>query len=254
MSMNFSLRIWRQAGTDQEGRLVDYELHDVDPDLSFLDMLDQLNEQLIGQGERVIEFDHDCREGICGTCGVVINGRPHGPLSATTTCQLHMRSFSDGSTIVVEPFRAKVFPVICDLKVDRSALDRVLQAGGYVSTNIGTAPEANSILVARDAAESAFNAAACIGCGACVASCKNASAALFTGAKVSHLALLPQGKVERTRRVVQMVRTMDAEGFGHCTNTEACAATCPQEITTDEIARMNWEYNVARLRSIGRKL
>jgi len=249
--VRLSLAIWRQDGPDAPGRLVDYSV-DVEPALSFLDMLDQLNEGLIRRGERVIEFDHDCREGICGTCGVLIDGRPHGPLPGTTTCQLHMRAFAEGARLTIEPFRARAFPVLCDLKVDRSALDRVLRAGGYISTNVGAAPEANSMLIARDAAEAAFAMAACLGCGACVASCKNASAALFTGAKVSHLALLPQGKVEASRRVLSMVQAMDAEGFGHCSNTGACEAVCPQQIPTDAIARLNWEYNWARLRLLVR--
>ncbi|MEQ9410880.1 MAG: succinate dehydrogenase/fumarate reductase iron-sulfur subunit [Fuerstiella sp.] len=249
--MKILLRIWRQKDAHATGKLTNYPVDDVDPDMSFLDMLDMLNEQLVRKGERVIEFDSDCREGICGTCGLVINGRPHGPLKATTTCQLHMRTFSDGDTIVVEPFRAASFPVIRDLKVDRSALDRIIQSGGFVSTHIGTAPEANSILIARDAAEAAFDAATCIGCGACVAACRNASAALFTGAKVSHLADLPQGRVEAKRRVVNMVNAMDSEGFGSCTNTEACEAICPQQISADRIAQMNWEYNIARLSQLG---
>ena len=244
--MRLSLAIWRQDGPDAPGRLMDYSV-DVEPAISFLDMLDQLNEELIRRGERVVEFDHDCREGICGACGVLIDGRPHGPLPGTTTCQLHMRAFVEGARLTIEPFRARAFPVLCDLKVDRRALDRVLRAGGYISTNVGAAPEANSMPIARDAAEAAFAMAACLGCGACVASCKNASAALFTGAKVSHLALLPQGKVEANRRVLSMVQAMDAEGFGHCSNTGACEAVCPQRISTDAIARLNWEYNWARL-------
>ena len=251
--MRLRLKIWRQDGPDKPGRLVDYQLDDADPDMSFLEMLDAVNLQLVQRGERVIEFDHDCREGICGTCGVVINGRPHGPLAATTTCQLHLRTFEDGDTITIEPFRAASFPVICDLQVDRTALDRIQHAGGFVSTNIGTAPEANSILIGKGLAEAAFAAAACIGCGACVAACKNASAALFTSAKVVHLRHLPQGQVEAPQRVVQMVQTMDQEGFGSCTNTEACSAVCPQEISTDHIAHMNWEYNWSRLRRIGQR-
>jgi len=249
--MKLLLKIWRQDDRNSRGKLVDYPLEDVDADMSFLDMLDMLNERLVKQGERVIEFDSDCREGICGTCGLVINGRPHGPLAATTTCQLHMRTFHDGDTIVIEPYRASPFPIIRDLKVDRSALDRIIQSAAFISTHIGTAPEANAMLIAKDAADAAFDAATCIGCGACVAACKNASAALFTGAKVTHLATLPQGKVEATRRVVEMVAAMDKEGFGSCTNTEACEAICPQEISTDHIARMNWEYNFARLRQLG---
>ena len=251
--MRLQLKIWRQDGPDEPGQLVDYQLDDADPDMSFLEMLDAVNLQLIQRGERVIEFDHDCREGICGTCGLVINGRPHGPLAATTTCQLHLRTFQDGDTITVEPFRAASFPVIRDLKVDRTALDRIQRSGGFVSTNIGTAPEANSILIGKELAEAAFAAAACIGCGACVAACKNSSAALFTSAKIIHLRHLPQGQVEAPQRVVRMVKTMDEEGFGSCTNTEACSAVCPQEIATDHIAHMNWEYNWTRLRIIGQR-
>ncbi len=251
--MKVLLKIWRQDNCDSPGKLVDYPLEEVDSDMSLLDVLDMLNEQLVKQGERVIEFDSDCREGICGTCGLVINGRPHGHQKATTTCQLHMRAFNDGDTIVIEPFRASSLPIIRDLKVDRSALDRIIQSAGFISTHIGTAPEANAILIAKDAADAAFDAASCIGCGACVAACKNASAALFTGAKVTHLASLPQGLIERQHRVLDMVTAMDAEGFGSCTNTEACEAVCPQEISTDYIARMNWEYNRARLKSLGKK-
>ena len=245
--MKLNLRIWRQEDSQSPGQLVDYQLEDADPGMSFLEMLDAVNEQLIAAGQRVIEFDHDCREGICGTCGLVINGRPHGPLTGTSTCQLHMRSFYDGDTITVEPFRADAFPIIRDLKVDRSAFDRIIESGGYVSTNIAAAPEANSILIGKDAAESAFQAAACIGCGACVAACKNASAALFTSAKVSHLVHLPQGKVEARARVASMVQQMDDEGFGACSFTEACHAVCPQGISTDNIAQMNWEYTKSKL-------
>ncbi len=250
--MQVTLKIWRQESAAVPGQLVEYPLDQVDPEISLLDLLDRLNERLVIGGERVIEFDSDCREGICGTCGLVINGRPHGPQAATTTCQLHMRSFRDGDSIVIEPFRASAFPIIRDLKVDRSALDRIIQSRGFISTHIGTAPEANAILIAKDAADAAFDAAACIGCGACVAACKNASAALFTGSKVTHLASLPQGQVERRQRALEMVQAMDQEGFGSCTNTEACAAVCPQSITTDAIARLNWEYNSARLRMMGK--
>ncbi len=250
--MKIHFRIWMQDGPETAGRFVEHELDDIVADMSFLEALDHVNAQRIAQGERVIEFDHDCREGICGTCGVVINGRPHGPLAATTTCQLHMRSFADGDTISVEPFRATAFPVIRDLKIDRSALDQIQQAGGFISTNIRTAPEANSILISREAAEAAFLAAACIGCGACVASCKNAAASLFTAAKIVHLDQLPQGRIEADQRVVQMVRAMDEQGFGSCTNTEACEAVCPQQISTDHIARMNLRYNWTRLKSLGR--
>ncbi len=249
--MKILFRVWMQDGPNTEGKFVDHSVDDIDPDMSFLEALDHVNEQRIARGERVIEFDHDCREGICGTCGVVINGRPHGPLKAITTCQLHMRSFDEGAKITIEPFRAHAFPVVRDLKVDRSSLDRIQRSGGYVSTNIRTAPEANSILIARDAAEAAFDAAACIGCGACVAACKNAAASLFTSAKLSHLSHLPQGKIELHERVVRMVETMDQEAFGSCTNTEACEAICPQEISADNIARMNWQYHWARIRSLG---
>lgn len=252
--MKIRFDIWMQDSADSSGQFVQHDVDGIEPDMSFLEALDHVNEQRIAEGDRVIEFDHDCREGICGTCGVVINGRPHGPLAATTTCQLHMRTFSDGDTITVEPFRAFAFPVIRDLKVDRSSLERIMQAGGYISTNIRTAPEANSILIARDAAQAAFDAASCIGCGACVASCKNAAASLFTSAKVSHLSHLPQGKIESTERVIHMVEAMDREGFGNCTNTEACEAVCPQQISTHHIAEMNWQYNWARLKTFGRKI
>jgi len=243
--MRIQLKIWRQESPEAKGRMVDYELEDVNPEMSFLEMLDVLNEQLIQKGKIPVEFDHDCREGICGQCGLFINGRVHGPLAATTTCQLHMRHFRDGDTIYVEPFRAAAFPVIQDLRVDRSAFDRIIQAGGYISTRTGDAPEANTIPIPHDVAEDAFDAAACIGCGACVATCKNASAALFTGAKISHLAMLPQGKPEADGRVKNMVEQMQTEGFGHCTNTGACEVECPQEISIYHIARMNFEYNKA---------
>lgn len=245
--MHIRLKIWRQESSQDIGKMMDYELADVNSDMSFLEMLDMLNEQLLEQGQRAIEFDHDCREGICGQCGVMINGRAHGPLKNTTTCQLHMRSFRDGETIYIEPFRATAFPVKCDLKIDRTAFDRVIQAGGYIAVNTGQAPEANSIPIGHPVAEAAFDAAACIGCGACVAVCKNSSAALFTSAKITHLALLPQGAVEARERVRHMVDQMDAEGFGHCSNTEACEAECPQQISVLHIARMNWEYNKTQL-------
>jgi succinate dehydrogenase / fumarate reductase iron-sulfur subunit len=215
--------------------------------MSFLEMLDTLNEKLVLQGEPAIEFDHDCREGICGQCGLFINGRAHGPLTATTTCQLHMRSFDDGDTIYVEPFRASSFPIIKDLKIDRSAFDRIIQSGGFISTHTGNAPEANSIPIPHEIAERAFDSAACIGCGACVATCKNSSAALFTGAKVTHLVLLPQGQAEAARRVANMVEQMEQEGFGNCTNTKACEVECPQGVTTENIIRMNFEYNKAKV-------
>ena len=245
--MHVNLKIWRQESPGQDGQLVDYSLDAVTDDMSFLEMLDMLNEQLTRQNQRPVEFDHDCREGICGQCGVMINGRAHGPLRNTTTCQLHMRSFKDGQTIYVEPFRARAFPIKCDLKVDRSAFDRIIAAGGFVSAGTGEAPEANTIPIRHEVAEAAFDAAACIGCGACVATCKNSSAALFTSAKVTHLALLPQGRPEARRRVLKMVDQTDKEGFGHCSNTEACQAECPQEISVLHIARLNWEYNRALL-------
>jgi succinate dehydrogenase / fumarate reductase iron-sulfur subunit len=245
--MQVQLKVWRQQTKASRGHFTDYSLADVSPDMSFLEMLDRLNDRLIRQGDRPIEFDHDCREGICGQCGVMINGRAHGPLPNTTTCQLHMRTFADGSTIYVEPFRADAFPIKCDLKVDRSAFDRIIQAGGYISASTGEAPEANSIPIGHPTAEAAFDAAACIGCGACVATCKNSSAALFTAAKIVHLALLPQGKIEARKRVRRMVAQMDREGFGHCSNTEACQVECPQEISVLDIAHMNWEYNRALL-------
>lgn len=245
--MRIHLKIWRQENAQTKGRMVDYELPEANPEMSFLEMLDVLNEALIRSGDTPIEFDHDCREGICGQCGLFINGRAHGPMSATTTCQLHMRHFKDGDTIYVEPFRAKAFPVVKDLRVDRSAFDRIIQAGGYISTRTGDAPEANAIPIGHQTAEDAFDAAACIGCGACVATCKNASAALFTGAKVSHLAMLPQGQPESAERAEKMVTQMEAEGFGHCTNTGACEVECPQEISIEHIARMNFEYNKAAI-------
>ncbi len=241
--MKVTLKIWRQDGPQSKGKLVPYELDNISPDMSFLEMLDMLNEELAIKGERTVEFDHDCREGICGQCSLVINGQAHGPESHYTTCQTHMRSFKDGDTIFIEPFRAKAFPVIRDLKVDRSAFDRIIQAGGYISSFTGNAPEANSIRIHHDIAESAFDSAACIGCGACVATCKNSSAALFMSAKISHLVKLPQGQVERRERVIAMVNQHDEEGFGSCTNTGACAMVCPQEVQLADIARMNYEYN-----------
>ncbi|MEM9462294.1 MAG: succinate dehydrogenase/fumarate reductase iron-sulfur subunit [Myxococcota bacterium] len=245
--MRLHLRIWRQESRDAAGGFERYELDGVRPQMSFLEMLDHLNETLAARGERSVAFDHDCREGICGQCGVFINGRPHGPGRAITTCQLHMRAFDDGDTVVVEPWRAKAFPVICDLIVDRTAFDRIIEAGGYVSVNTGTAPEANSIPVTKQEAEKAFDAAACIGCGACVAVCKNASAMLFVGAKVSHLATLPQGRVERGQRALNLVAQMEKEGFGGCTLTGACEAECPKRIGMHHIARLNYEYLRARL-------
>lgn len=243
--MKIYLKIWRQKDAQSTGKLVDYEMDNVIPHMSFLEMMDTLNEKLILSGDHPVEFDHDCREGICGQCGMMINGRAHGPLKNTTTCQLHMRSFKDGDTIYIEPFRAEAFPVKRDLKVDRSAFDRIIGAGGFVSVNTGQAPEANSIPITHETAESAFDSAACIGCGACVATCKNSSAALFTSAKISHLAKLPQGKLEGQKRALSMVAQMDAENFGHCSNTEACEVECPQDISVLNIARMNWEYGKA---------
>ncbi len=241
--MKLKLKIWRQKDADTKGKLVDYQLDDVSPDMSFLEMLDVLNEQLVAKDEEPIEFDHDCREGICGTCSLQINGRPHGPDRFITTCQLHMRSFKDGDTIYIEPFRAKAFPVIKDLVVDRTSFDRIQQAGGYVSVNTtGLTVDANAIPINKHDADKAFDAAVCIGCGACVAACKNASAMLFTSAKVSQLALLPQGQVEATDRVLNMVRQMDLEGFGNCSNTGACEIECPKGISLENIARMNREY------------
>ena len=243
--MKLYLKVWRQKNRESEGRYVDYTLDHVNSHMSFLEVLDTLNDQLIRNNEEPIEFDHDCREGICGQCGVGINGIAHGPLKNTTTCQLHMREFKDNATILIEPFRAAGFPVKKDLKVDRSAFDRIISAGGYVSVNTGQAPEANSIPVSHQTAEEAFDSAACIGCGACVATCKNGSAALFTSAKITQLALLPQGKEERKLRALNMIEQMDAEDFGHCSNTEACEVECPQGISVLNIARMNYEYNRA---------
>jgi succinate dehydrogenase / fumarate reductase iron-sulfur subunit len=240
--MNLTLRIWRQKNAGTPGRFIEYEAKEISPDMSFLEMLDVVNEDLIKRGEEQIAFDHDCREGICGTCGVVINGRPHGPLPATTTCQLHMRTFRDGDTITIEPWRARPFPVIKDLVVDRSAFDRIIQSGGYISVSTGGAPDGNAIPIPKDDADKAMDAAQCIGCGACVAACKNASAMLFAAAKVSHLSLLPQGRIEEDRRALSMVAKMDEEGFGNCTNIGSCEAVCPKEITLDNIARMNRLY------------
>jgi succinate dehydrogenase / fumarate reductase, iron-sulfur subunit len=237
--INLTLHVWRQKNRGATGRFVTYQAHGISTDMSFLEMLDVVNEGLIAKGEDPIAFDHDCREGICGQCGVVINGSPHGPRRATTSCQLHMRSFKDGDILTLEPWRATGFPVIKDLIVDRSAFDRIIAAGGFISVYTGNAPEANSLPVAKDDAELAMDAAACIGCGACVAACPNASAMLFVGAKVAHLNLLPQGQPERYRRAVSMVNQMDAEGFGSCTNHGECEAACPKEIPIDFIARLN---------------
>jgi succinate dehydrogenase / fumarate reductase iron-sulfur subunit len=247
--MNLTLKIWRQKDARSEGRLVSYEAKNVLEDMSFLEMLDVVNEGLVAAGQEPIAFDSDCREGICGTCSMVINGLAHGGHRGTTVCQLHMRHFKDGETIVIEPWRARPFPVLKDLITDRSAFDRIIQAGGFVSVNTGGTPDANGLPIAKTDADTAMDAAACIGCGACVAACKNASAMLFVAAKVSHLATLPQGKAEREQRVLNMVRTMDAAGFGNCTVTGSCEAVCPKEISLDFIAQMNREYGKAILRN-----
>ena len=247
--MNLTLKVWRQANADTKGKMETYTMQEVSPDMSFLEMMDVLNEQLMDQGIDPVAFDHDCREGICGMCSMFINGEAHGPDRLVTTCQLHMRKFKDGDTITIEPFRAKAFPVIKDLTVDRSAFDRVQQAGGFVSVNTsGNTQDANAIPIDKHDADKAFDSATCIGCGACVASCKNASAMLFVSAKVSQYALLPQGKVEATDRVLNMVKQMDEEGFGNCTNTGACEVECPKGISLENIARMNREYLFATLK------
>lgn len=245
--MKVHLKVWRQAGPTAQGRLVDYTAENVSADMSFLEMLDSVNEVLIAKGEDPIAFDSDCREGICGTCGVLVDGRPHGPDPCTTVCQLHMRRYKDGDTIVIEPWRAKAFPLIKDLVVDRSAFDAIIQAGGYTSVNTGGAQDANAILIPKTVADEAFESATCIGCGACVAACKNASAALFTSAKITHLALLPQGQVEARERVVAMVDAMDTAGFGGCSNEGECEAVCPKGISLKNIATMNREYRRAIL-------
>ncbi len=247
-NMNITLEVWRQKNAKATGKLETYKVKDVSPDMSFLEMFDVLNEQLITEGNEPVAFDHDCREGICGMCSMYINGRAHGPKNAITTCQLHMRSFKDGDTIVVEPWRAAAFPVIKDLTVDRSAFDRIIAKGGFISVNTGNAQDANCLPIPKPDADASFNAAACIGCGACVATCKNSSAMLFVSAKVSQLALLPQGKVERVERVKSMVAQMDEEGFGNCTNTGACEVECPKGISLENIARMNREYFVANIK------
>ena len=240
--MKLNLEIWRQADAKTKGFLEKYVLDGVTGDMSFLEMLDLLNNKLVSENKEVIAFDHDCREGICGTCGVVINGRPHGPISGVTTCQLHMRSFKDGDTIIIEPWRANSFPIIKDLSVDRTAFDRIMESGGYVSVSTGQATEANSTPIPKENADAAFESATCIGCGACVASCKNSSAMLFVGAKVTHLSLLPQGQAERPNRAYNMVNQMDKEGFGNCTNTGACEVTCPKNISIENIVTLNKEY------------
>ena len=246
-NMNLTLKVWRQKNSKSNGSLETYQVKDISSELSFLEMIDVLNEQLIAEGKDPIAFDHDCREGICGACSMYINGRAHGPWGANTTCQLHMRAFKDGDTIVIEPWRSKAFPVMKDLVVDRSSFDRIIQAGGYISVNTGNAVDANAIPIDKKNADDAFMAAACIGCGACVATCVNGSAMLFVSAKVSQLALLPQGAPERESRVLNMVAQMDKEGFGNCTNTYACEAECPKEISVSNIARLNREYLKAGL-------
>lgn len=251
--INLKLRVWRQKGPKDTGSFQDYDAKNVSTDSSFLEMLDSVNESIIVSGGEPITFDHDCREGICGTCGFVINGDAHGPQKSTTVCQLHMRQFKDGQILVLEPFRANAFPVIKDLMVDRSAFDRIITAGGFISANTGSAQDGNAIPVAKKDADEAFASATCIGCGACVAACKNASAVLFTSAKISHLAFLPQGKVESEERVLAMVAQMDAEGFGACTTTGACSASCPKDIDLVNIARMNRHYLKASLNKVEHK-
>lgn len=248
-NMNLTLKVWRQKNKSDKGRFETYPVQDISPDMSFLEMFDVLNEKLINDGKEPVAFDHDCREGICGMCSMFINGRPHGPLQGVTTCQLHMRSFKTGDTIVVEPWRAKAFPVIKDLAVDRSAFDRIIASGGFISVNTGNAQDANATPIGKDDADASFAAAMCIGCGACVAACKNASAMLFVSAKISQFALLPQGQPERNQRVLNMVAQMDAEGFGSCTNTGACEAECPKGISLSNIARMNRDFICAQLSS-----
>lgn len=254
--MNFKIRVWRQKGPADKGKMVEYDARDISSDMSFLEMLDFVNEGLVTQGVEPIAFDSDCREGICGMCSLMINGVAHGPERGTAACQLHMRKFKDGDTLHIEPWRARAFPIVKDLVTDRGALDRIIQAGGFVSVNTGSAPEANSILIGKDKAEKAMDAASCIGCGACVASCKNASAMLFVAAKVSQLAILPQGQVEKEKRARAMVAQMDAEGFGNCTNQYECEAVCPKEISVSFIAQLNREYFKAEIKgenSHGRK-
>ncbi len=245
--MDLKLKIWRQASADAQGKFVEYPVHNISNDASFLEMMDILNEELIANGDEPVAFDHDCREGICGMCSLFINGHPHGPDGSITTCQLHMRKFKDGETVTIEPWRAKPFPVIKDLMVDRTAFDTIIQAGGFVSINTGGVPDANAIPIKKENADLAMDAAACIGCGACVAACKNASAMLFVSAKVSQFALLPQGKVEAKKRVENMVAVMDEIGFGNCTNTYACEAECPKDISVANIARMNREFLAAKV-------
>lgn len=243
--MNLTLKVWRQSSPNSKGQLESYDAPEIPETASFLEMLDIVNERIIGKGSEPIAFDHDCREGICGMCSLVINGVPHGPERATTTCQLHMRSFNDGDTIYIEPFRARAFPVLKDLVVDRTAFDRIQQSGGYISVRTGAAPDANATPIPKDDADDAFSAATCIGCGACVAACKNASAMLFTGAKATHLNTLPQGHPEKDKRTIAMVEQMDKEGFGNCTNQYECEAVCPKEISVDVISKMNRDYTAA---------
>ena len=246
--LKLTLNIWRQESSVASGKFESYEVDNLNTHMSFLEMLDVLNEKLVAEDKEPVAFDHDCREGICGMCSMVINGRPHGPMKGTTTCQLHMRHFKNGDTITIEPWRAKAFPVIKDLVVDRSSFDRIIQSGGYISVNTGSAPDGNAIPIPKSVAEEAFDAAACIGCGACVASCKNASASLFVSAKISQLSLLPQGQPEKDERVKNMVAQMDEEGFGHCTNTGACQAECPKEISVEYIRKMNLDYNLSNIK------
>lgn len=249
-TISVALRVWRQAGPDAAGRFVEYQARNLNPNMSFLEMLDVVNDELTAKGEEPIAFSHDCREGICGACSLVIDGKPHGPHQGVATCQTYMRSFADGDVITVEPFRAQPFPVVKDLVTDRSAFDRIVQAGGFITARTGSACDANAVPVPKDAADLAMDSAACIGCGACVAACKNASAMLFVAAKVSHLGLLPQGQAERDRRVLAMVGAMDAEGFGNCTNYYECSAVCPKLISHEFIARMNRDYLKASVRSV----
>ena len=251
--MKLTLKVWRQADKDSDGKLVDYSIDNVTEDSSFLEMLDILNEEILAQGGEPIAFDHDCREGICGMCSLTINGVPHGPRRATTACQLHMREFKNGETITIEPWRARPFPVMRDLVVDRSSFDKIIQAGGYISVNTGAAQDANALPIPKEVADWAMDAAACIGCGACVAACKNASAMLFTSAKVSQLNSLPQGKAEKDSRTLNMVAAMDEAGFGNCTNYGECEAACPKEISLDMISQMNRDYAVAQVRNVFRK-
>ncbi len=248
-NMDLTLKVWRQPNPSSKGKFETYKAENISPDSSFLEMLDLVNEELERNSKEPIAFEHDCREGICGCCGLVINGRPHGPLKGITTCQLHMRHFKDGDTITIEPWRAKAFPIIKDLIVDRTAFDKIIQAGGFVSAHTGGVPDANAILIPKEIAETAMDAAACIGCGACVAACKNASAMLFVAAKVSHLNHLPQGKAEKFERVQNMVMKMDELGFGNCTNTYACEAECPKQISVEHIAKMNRDYFAAKIKA-----